>query len=266
MSKPLIFLFLFQLIISIDLPNTRSVNNKVEVSENPINAIYKSIDNLFANYDIYQKIKNDFEDANVKLKDKRETIPDRYNNCLKTPYDYMLAVKFDKQSSGELGVKIFKDEQESLNFIKQELKKELSNKTVFPINEEKLEKVGDYVKNIGFKKNIWKKVDLIEPVKRKLSFLSVFFKKMDDDKYVIVYYYLKSEIVWCYEYFILINSSDNNNNSLLVFKPQILGEPKENEIPNKYKDILIRYFSILSYLKIHNSYGEGDFLLPELNV
>ena len=121
MSKPLIFLFLFQLIISIDLPNTRSVNNKVEVSENPINAIYKSIDNLFANYDIYQKIKNDFEDANVKLKDKRETIPDRYNNCLKTPYDYMLAAKFDKLSSEVLEVKIFKDEKESLNFIKKGL-------------------------------------------------------------------------------------------------------------------------------------------------
>jgi hypothetical protein len=55
-------------------------------------------------------------------------------------------------------------------------------------------------------------------------------------------------------------------NSLLVFKPQIEGEAKDNVIANIYKDIFIRYFSILSYIKIHNSYGEGDFLLPELNL
>ena len=89
---------------------------------------------------------------------------------------------------------------------------------------------------------------------------------MDEEKYVIVYYYLKSEIVWCYEPFLLNNISDNDNNSLLVFNPLILEKPKNNEIPDKYKDILIRYFSILSYIKIHNSYGEGDFLLPELNI
>ncbi len=254
-------MFLFQIIISIDLPNTRAVNDNVEVREK----IFKSIDNLFANYDIYQKIKNDFEDANVNLKYMRETIPDRFNNCLKTPYDYMLAAKFDKLSSEVLEVKIFKDEKESLNFIKKELKNELTNKfsLSFTFDEKKFEKVGNYVENIGFKKNIWKKVDLIEP-SRKLYFLSIFFNKMDDDKYVIVYYYLQSEIVWCYKPFVLINISDNNNNSLLVFDPKIIG--KDNEIPNKYKDILIRYFSILSYLKIHNLYGEGDFLLPEINV
>ena len=37
----------------------------------------------------------------------------------------MLAAKFDKQSSEVLGVKIFKNKEESLNFIKKELKNEL---------------------------------------------------------------------------------------------------------------------------------------------
>ncbi len=73
MSKALIFLFLFQIIISIDLLNTRTVNNNTEISEIPIKEIFKSIDNSLVD----KTLKKDFEDANVILKYMRETIPDR---------------------------------------------------------------------------------------------------------------------------------------------------------------------------------------------
>ena len=126
MSKPLIFLFLFQLIISIDLLNTRGVNNNVEISENQINEIFKSIDDSLVD----KTLKKDFENENVNLKNKRETIPDGYNNCQNTPYESMLAAKFDKQSSEVLGVKIFKNKEESLNFIKKELKNELKKNNI----------------------------------------------------------------------------------------------------------------------------------------
>ncbi len=181
----------------------------------------------------------------------------------------MLAAKFDKQSSEVLGVRIFENKEKSLDFIKNELKKELkkNNEEVF-ISDGNIEKLRNLVDSIRFIKDVWRKVDLIEPVNKKLRFLSIFFKMIDDDKVAIVYFYLNSEIYWCYyQSFVLINESTTGiKNSLLVFKPQILGGPIGNEIPNKYKDILIRYFSILSYLKIHNLYGEGDFLLPQLDV
>ena len=264
MSKPLIFLFLFQLIISIDLPNTRSVNNKAEVKEIPINAIYKSIDNLFANYDIYRQINSDFDKYKVDLNVKIAGLPIGYKSCKTTPYNYMEGAKFYNPSEEVLGIKIFKNEKESLNFIKNELKNELSNKTVFPINDGNVEKVRNSIEKSKFKKNIWKKVDLIVPLK-KLRFLSIFFTKIDDDKFVIVYYYLNSEITWCYEYFVLINISEDDKNSLLVFDPKIIPLKKDNEMPEKYKEFLIRYFSIFSYKKIHNLYGEGDYISPDFN-
>ena len=264
MSKPLIFLFLFQLIISIDLLNTRGVNNNVEISENQINEIFKSIDDSLVD----KTLKKDFENENVNLKYKRETIPDGYNNCQKTPYESMLAAKFDKQSSEVLGVKIFKNKEESLNFIKKELKNELKKNNIeVLISDGNIEKLRNSVETIRFIKNVWQKVDLIEPVRRKMRFLSIFFTNIDNDKFVIVYYYLNSEIFWCYyQSFVLINKSNDIMNSLLVFNPQIEGEPEDNVIAHIYKDIFIRYFSILSYIKIHNLYGEGDFLLPELNL
>ena len=158
MSKPLIFLFLFQLIISIDLPNTRSVNNKAEVKEIPINAIYKSIDNLFANYDIYRQINSDFDKYKVDLNVKIAGLPIGYKSCKTTPYNYMEGAKFYNPSEEVLGIKIFKNEKESLNFIKNELKMNYQTRLFFPLMMEMLKKLEILLKNLSLKKIYGKKL------------------------------------------------------------------------------------------------------------
>ena len=100
MSKPLIFLFLFQLIISIDPPKDKkepikAEENEIEKKSEKEKKIYESMIQLFANYAINYKIKNDFEDEYVTLNKNIKTIPEGYNNCKITPKDYIKTINFN---------------------------------------------------------------------------------------------------------------------------------------------------------------------------
>ncbi len=67
-------------------------------------------------------------------------------------------------------------------------------------------------------------------------------------KYVIVYYQSKSNINWCKGFFIFRNLSED---ILYNFEIEIYSD--DSGVVSDYQDLLIRYFSLLSYIKIHRS-------------
>ena len=85
--------------------------------------------------------------------------------------------------------------------------------------------------------------------KKKLHSLTIFFKRFNKiDKYVIVYYQSKSNIKWCKGFFIFRNLSED---ILYNFAIEIYND--ESGEVSYYQDLLISYFSLLSYIKIHKS-------------
>ena len=79
--------------------------------------------------------------------------------------------------------------------------------------------------------------------------MTIFFKRFNNiDKYVSVYYQSKSKINWCKLFFIFRNLSED-----ILYNLEIEIYNDESGIISYYQDLLIKYFSLLSYIKIHNS-------------
>ena len=79
--------------------------------------------------------------------------------------------------------------------------------------------------------------------------MTIFFKRFNNiDKYVIVYYQSKSNINWCKGFFIFRNLSED-----ILYNFEIEIYKDDSGVISYYQDLLVSYFSLLSYIKIHNS-------------
>ena len=177
---------------------------------------------------------------------------------------------FDKKDYDELIFKEFDD----VNKAKQDIIEYIAKKSIRKTNSND---TADYfVKNMNYNYKQWTKYDLLVSKSKEISTLSVFTKKVVT-KFVNVYFITIKRLKNRYTDFILINKSENEDNPfnsfysielyLNIYKTLITKQfkfttiPKGNDIHN-YKNVLVQYYSILSYSAIADKVKYNKFKVP----
>ncbi len=241
MSKILVFLFFFHVILSKNI-SLHSYNDNQNDSLD--DDILSEILHLFKS--VNAQINNDFL---TQLETNQINIGNSNPLCSLSVEGDIKGYQFNVLNES-LKIKYFDNQPEAIEFIKNlslttyDTEPNLQNQQNNYMN-----KFSNSINLNGFKGEIWTKADLVYSLKKKLHSLTIFFKRFNNiDKYVIVYYQSKSNINWCKGFFIFRNLSED---ILYNFEIEIYSD--DSGVVSDYQYLLIRYFSLLSYIKIHRS-------------
>ena len=239
MSKILVFLFFFHVILSKNI-SLHSYNDNQNDSLD--DDILSEIHSLFQSFNA--QINNDFL---TQLEINQVNIGNSNPLCSLSIEEEIKTQKFNVINES-LKIKYFDNQPKAIEFIKH-LNLNYYTKEHIERKDNYMEIFSNSIDLNGFKGEQWTKADLVYPLNKKLHSLTIFFKRFNKiDKYVIVYYQSKSKINWCKTFFIFRNLSED---ILYNFAIEIYND--ESGVISYYQDLLIRYFSLLSYIKIHNS-------------
>jgi hypothetical protein len=243
MSKIFVFLFLFHIILSKNVSPHSYEHDHHNLFSEEDDAILSEIHSLFQ--DVNAQINNDFL---TQLEIIQENTGYSIPSCQLTIKEQIYAHMFNV-SNEILKIKYFDNQSVAIEFIKNlaltyHSVPSLQNQENYYMN-----KFSNSINLNGFKEEIWTKADLVYSLNNRLHSLTIFFKRFNKiDKYVIVYYQSKSNIKWCKGFFIFRNLSED---ILYNFAIEIYND--ESGEVSYYQDLLISYFSLLSYIKIHKS-------------
>ena len=171
---------------------------------------------------------------------------------------------------------IFENELDAKNDIK-------NNYIEYIVENKKKKKFVEHL-GIFFTKQIsynsqWSKYDILVSQSHHISSLSL-FTKFESGYYFNVYFETKKRIKHQYNDFILINKSENKDNpfnnfySMKIYKyehnedetdvKKLFKKISSKEEPNihKYKEPLVKYFSILSFNAISKQINNNYYFLP----
>ena len=239
MSKILVFLFFFHVILSKNI-SLHSYNDNQNDSLD--DDILSEIHSLFQSFNA--QINNDFL---TQLEINQVNIGNSNPLCSLSIEEEIKTQKFNVINES-LKIKYFENQPKAIEFIKNLTLNDYTNEYI-KNQQYYMNKFSNSINLNGFKGEQWTKADLVYPLNKKLHSLTIFFKRFNKiDKYVIVYYQSKSKINWCKTFFIFRNLSED---ILYNFAIEIYND--ESGVISYYQDLLIRYFSLLSYIKIHNS-------------
>ena len=239
MSKILVFLFLFHIILSKSI-SPHSYND--DQNDSLDDDILSEIHSLFQSFNA--QINNDFL---TQLETNQLNIGNSNPLCSLSIEEEIKTQKFNVINES-LKIKYFENQPKAIEFIKNLTLNDYTNEYI-KNQQYYMNKFSNSINLNGFKGEQWTKADLVYPLNKKLHSLTIFFKRFNKiDKYVIVYYQSKSKINWCKTFFIFRNLSED---ILYNFAIEIYND--ESGVISYYQDLLIRYFSLLSYIKIHNS-------------
>ena len=239
MSKILVFLFLFHIILSKSI-SPHSYND--DQNDSLDDDILSEIHSLFQSFNA--QINNDFL---TQLEINQVNIGNSNPLCSLSIEEEIKTQKFNVINES-LKIKYFENQPKAIEFIKNLTLNDYTNEYI-KNQQYYMNKFSNSINLNGFKEEIWTKADLVYSLNNRLHSLTIFFKRFNKiDKYVIVYYQSKSKINWCKTFFIFRNLSED---ILYNFAIEIYND--ESGVISYYQDLLIRYFSLLSYIKIHNS-------------
>ena len=239
MSKILVFLFLFHIILSKSI-SPHSYND--DQNDSLDDDILSEIHSLFQSFNA--QINNDFL---TQLEINQVNIGNSNPLCSLSVEGDIKGYQFNVLNES-LKIKYFENQPKAIEFIKNLTLNDYTNEYI-KNQQYYMNKFSNSINLNGFKEEIWTKADLVYSLNNRLHSLTIFFKRFNKiDKYVIVYYQSKSKINWCKTFFIFRNLSED---ILYNFAIEIYND--ESGVISYYQDLLIRYFSLLSYIKIHNS-------------
>ena len=242
MSKILVFLFLFHVILSKSIYRHSYNDDQNDSFNEEDDAILSEIRSLFQS--VSGQINNDFSTYLDRI---QENIGHSNPLCSLSTQEEIKTKQFNVINE-TLKIKYFDNQPKAIEFIKH-LNLNYYTKEHIERKDNYMEIFSNSIDLNGFKGEQWTKADLVYPLKKKLHSLTIFFKRFNKiDKYVIVYYLSKSNINWCNDFFIINNLSEESlyNFAIEIYKG-------DSEIISKYQDLLISYFSLLSYIKVHKS-------------
>ena len=161
--------------------------------------------------------------------------------------------KFKKTEKDELGIDVNDNKDNAINKIKEHIKFKKFRKNG---NEE----LGDlFTKPMEYDFNQWNKYDLLFSKGNTIKVLSILTKKFNN-KFVTIYFTSLDKFIYPFgENIVLINKSINennpfNNNYFIVHYQMECSKSRnpmcsisEKKLTLLYEDIIIRYYSILSY-------------------
>ena len=251
MSKYIIFLLLILSIISKDPTNAEEQD------------LYKSI------YDLTMKTKTNIIQ---NYREKIESLNEEESTLGYPSLADQIGRKsgFESKSNDILEIKVFTSEDSAKNSIVDYVVK-------YKIRNTGVHDLGNFF-NLDIKYDVqWSKYDLLVCQSKDIRTLSVFTKKYGS-KYVNVYFVTINRVKYRYNDFILINKSENTNNPFNNFylmqaykydysffkalkdSYKIVTE-KDDPNVHKYKEVLVKYYSILSYKMIAEKLTE-NYRLP----
>ena len=233
MKNLLIFILLLQSLSATNLKFSLKYNN-IEI-------------NPFVE-DIWQYIKPYNNEINLRFSNIYDKLDVRQNKVknliskIKFPYNI-------KKNNVE--TRSFNNEEEYKNFYENFFKNE---------GKELVNFIFDRVNII--KKTYWTKIDLIYNFFKNLSSLTVFQRLNDNDKYEVILITNKN-ILPIQGKFFLINQSPDPKNLYHHYHPEL--KFNVQKLFFESKELLVRYFHILSYYVLGKKYGL-DYELPELEI
>ena len=180
------------------------------------------------------------------------------------------SLKFNKKEKDELEIDVNDTTTKAINKIKEHI----ISKDFRKYGNELLANL--FTKSMEYDVDQWNKYDLLVCKGNTIKVLSILTKKISN-KYVTIYFTSLDRLFYPYGEFVLINKSINkdnpfnNNYSMIHYyldcikaraqRCLIIKISSGNYITLKYADILIRYYSILSYNIIAQAIPE-NFPLP----
>ena len=233
MKNLLIFILLLQSLSATNLKFSLKYNN-IEI-------------NPFVE-DIWQYIKPYNNEINLRFSniyDKLDIQENKIKNLIsKIKFPYNL-------QKNNVETRSFNNEEEYKNFYENFFKNE---------GKELVNFIFDRVNII--KKTYWTKIDLIYNFFKNLSSLTVFQRLNDNDKYEVILITNKN-ILPIQGKFFLINQSPDPKNLYHHYHPEL--KFNVQKLFFESKELLVRYFHILSYYVLGKKYGL-DYELPELEI
>ena len=191
-----------------------------------------------------------------------EDFKERYNKLIVINFfdpslkEQLYNIGFSEIEKDELIIKEHENEKEA----KKAIKAYIVEKNFRKYGNDKLGKV--FTENMKYQKQ-WSKYDLLYCKGNKIKSLSIFTKKINKEKYVTIYFSTFDRIFYEYGDFILINTSINEDNPFndIYYMTHFKLNCKYQDCKimqvlidiTLYKNILIRYYSILSYYVIAKS-------------
>ena len=233
MKNLLIFILLLQSLSATNLKFSLKYNN-IEI-------------NPFVE-DIWQYIKPYNNEINLRFSniyDKLDIQENKIKNLIsKIKFPYNL-------QKNNVETRSFNNEEEYKNFYENFFKNE---------GKELVNFIFDRVNII--KKTYWTKIDLIYNFFKNFSSLTVFQRLNDNDKYEVILITNKN-ILPIQGKFFLINQSPDPKNLYHHYHPEL--KFNVQKLFFESKELLVRYFHILSYYVLGKKYGL-DYELPELEI
>ena len=233
MKNLLIFILLLQSLSATNLKFSLKYNN-IEI-------------NPFVE-DIWQYIKPYNNEINLRFSniyDKLDIQQNKIKNLIsKIKFPYNL-------QKNNVETRSFNNEEEYKNFYENFFKNE---------GKELVNFIFDRVNII--KKTYWTKIDLIYNFFKNFSSLTVFQRLNDNDKYEVILITNKN-ILPIQGKFFLINQSPDPKNLYHHYHPEL--KFNVQKLFFESKELLVRYFHILSYYVLGKKYGL-DYELPELEI
>jgi hypothetical protein len=185
-----------------------------------------------------------------------EDFKERYNKLIEINFfnpslkEQLYNIGFSEIEKDELIIK----EHENENEAKKAIKAYIEEKNFRKYGNDKLGKV--FTEKMKYQKQ-WSKYDLLYCKGNKIKSLSILTKKIDKEKYATIYFSTFDRIFYEYGEFVLINNSINEDNPFndiySMTHLKLICNYRDCQIKSPiidillYKNILIRYYSILSY-------------------
>ena len=233
MKNLLIFILLLQSLSATNLKFSLKYNN-IEI--NPfVEDIWKYIKPY--NNEINLRFSNIYDKLDIQENKIKNLI-----SKIKFPYNLQ---------KNNVETRSFNNEEEYKNFYENFFKNE---------GKELVNFIFDRVNII--KKTYWTKIDLIYNFFKNLSSLTVFQRLNDNDKYEVILITNKN-ILPIQGKFFLINQSPDPKNLYHHYHPEL--KFNVQKLFFESKELLVRYFHILSYYVLGKKYGL-DYELPELEI
>ena len=233
MKNLLIFILLLQSLSATNLKFSLKYNN-IEI--NPfVEDIWQYIKPY--NNEINLRFSNIYDKLNIQENKIKNLI-----SKIKFPYNLQ---------KNNVETRSFNNEEEYKNFYENFFKNE---------GKELVNFIFDRVNII--KKTYWTKIDLIYNFFKNFSSLTVFQRLNDNDKYEVILITNKN-ILPIQGKFFLINQSPDPKNLYHHYHPEL--KFNVQKLFFESKELLVRYFHILSYYVLGKKYGL-DYELPELEI
>ena len=233
MKNLLIFILLLQSLSATNLKFSLKYNN-IEI--NPfVEDIWQYIKPY--NNEINLRFSNIYDKLNIQENKIKNLI-----SKIKFPYNLQ---------KNNVETRSFNNEEEYKNFYENFFKNE---------GKELVNFIFDKVNMI--KNTYWTKIDLIYNFFKNLSSLTVFQRLNDNDKYEVILITNKN-ILPIQGKFFLINQSPDPKNLYHHYHPEL--KFNVQKLFFESKELLVRYFHILSYYVLGKKYGL-DYELPELEI